>query len=59
MDTVVNLLINERFYFAAEFKDNNAAILGGMSIYAPDCYATQVPSADRDTNDYYSLEVDG
>ncbi|XP_075253041.1 uncharacterized protein LOC142344882 [Convolutriloba macropyga] len=50
--------MSDRFYFAAEFKYNNPEHLGGMVIYAPECYATQGSSPDKSSG-YLYMEKNG
>ncbi|XP_075252055.1 uncharacterized protein LOC142344352 [Convolutriloba macropyga] len=57
---VITLQLNERFYFAAEFADNNPDILGGMTIYAPECYATKSNDPTKSQQiGYYPMEENG
>ncbi|XP_075253040.1 uncharacterized protein LOC142344881 [Convolutriloba macropyga] len=56
--TLLNVLMSDRFYFAAEFKYNNPEHLGGMVIYAPECYATQGSSPDKSSG-YLYMEKNG
>ena len=58
-DSVVNVLLDAPFYFGVTFEDDNPAILGGMTIYAPECWATQTSSSDKIDGSYFTLEQNG